>query len=48
MPTNKLPEPVTLSFFQTGLFTNRSPFFHALKPIGVSVVSFQDAIIDGL
>ncbi len=49
MPISAKPiEPILIPFFGKGLVVNRFPLFNALTPVGVSVVKFQDALIDGL
>ena len=48
MALNKPIEPLLIPFFGKGLVTNRFPLFNKLEAVGVSVVKFQDALIDGL
>ena len=41
------PEPITIPYFSTGLYTHRNPFFSPLRSVGVNVVTYHDAVIDG-
>ena len=45
---NKTPEPIIIPFFGKGYIPNRFPLFNALQSVGVSVVKFQDSLIDGI
>lgn len=43
----RAPEPLVIPFFATGLFTHRSQFFSPYRSIGINVVTYHDAAIDG-
>lgn len=43
----KAIEPLLINFFATGLYTHRSALFSPYRPIGVNVVTYHDAVIDG-
>lgn len=38
---------ITISFFSTGLYTRRSQLFAPFRSIGINVVSYHDALLDG-
>lgn len=40
--------PLTIGFWSSGFYSNRQPLFHPLRNIGIQVVSYVDALIDGV
>ena len=47
MPKTPAPRPLTINFFATGFYTYRSQLFTPFRAIGVNVVGYHDAVIDG-
>lgn len=43
----KAAEPLNISFFATGLYTHRSALFSPYRALGVNVITYHDAAIDG-
>lgn len=43
----KAADPLVINFFATGLYTHRSQLFSPYRSIGVNVVTYHDAAIDG-
>lgn len=43
----KATEPLQIQFFATGLYTHRSQLFSPYRSIGINVVTYHDAAIDG-
>lgn len=42
------PQPIlVISFFSTGLYTRRSQLFAPLKPVGINVIPYHDALLSG-
>jgi hypothetical protein len=41
------PEPLNIPFFATGLYTYRSHLFSPYRSVGINVVTYHDAVIDG-
>lgn len=43
----KQNDPLVIPYFSTGLYTHRSQLFSPSRSVGVNVVSYHDAVIDG-
>lgn len=43
----KAIEPLLINFFATGLYTHRSALFSPYRSVGINVVTYHDAVIDG-
>ena len=44
---NPVPQPVEIPFFSTGFYTYRSQLFSPFKALGVNIIAYHDAVIDG-